>query len=66
MSHFNVTAFPNSSNILSHLATFKVNFSSSCRFFWTSCRGVMDDGLALDGQSILVAYTYFGLSSELI
>jgi hypothetical protein len=25
--------FTNSSNILSHLATMKVNFTSSCRFF---------------------------------
>jgi hypothetical protein len=51
---------------LSHLVTLKVNFTSSYRFFWTGYREVQDDGWALVGQTISVAYTSFGSSSELL
>jgi hypothetical protein len=61
-----LSLFTNSSNILSHLATLKVNFTFSCRFFGTGCREVHDDDLALADQTISVAYTSFGSSSELI
>jgi hypothetical protein len=56
--------FNNSSNILSYLATLKVNFIS-CRFFWTGCKEEHDDGLALAGQTISMAYTSFDSSYEL-
>jgi hypothetical protein len=39
--------FSNSSNILSHLATLKVNLTSSCRFFRIDCKAEHAEGLAL-------------------
>jgi hypothetical protein len=57
--------FTNSSNILSHLLTLKVNFISSYRFFWFGCKEEQDDDLALAIQTISVVYTSFSSSSEL-
>jgi hypothetical protein len=42
--------FNNSSNILPHLLTLKVNFTSSCLLFWTGRKEEQDDGLALAGK----------------
>jgi hypothetical protein len=57
--------FTSSSNILSHLATLKVNLTSSCRFFETGYKGHAE-GLAFVDQTSSTIYTYADLSFELL
>jgi hypothetical protein len=57
--------FSNSLNILSHLATLKVNLTSSCQFFRIDCKAEHVEGLACPGQTSLVVYTSLDSSSEL-
>jgi hypothetical protein len=57
--------FSSSSNILSHLATLKVNLTSSCRFFQIDCKAEHAKGLACLGQTSSAVYTSVDSSSEL-
>jgi hypothetical protein len=57
--------FSNSSNILSHLATLKVNLTSSYRFFRIDCKTEHAEGLACPGQTSSAVYTSVDSSSEL-
>jgi hypothetical protein len=57
--------FSSSSNILSHLATLKVNLISSCRFFGTGCKEEHAEDLAFVGQTNSVVYTFMDSSSKL-
>jgi hypothetical protein len=57
--------FSNSSNILSHLETLKVNLTSSCRFFRIDYKVEHPEGLACPGQTSSAVYTSVDSSSEL-
>jgi hypothetical protein len=56
--------FSNSSNILSHLTTLKINLTS-CRFFQIDCKTEHAEGLACPGQTSSAVYTSVDSSSEL-
>jgi hypothetical protein len=57
--------FSNLSNILSYLATLKVNITSSCRFFRIVYKAEHAEGLACPGQTSSAVYTSVDSSSEL-
>jgi hypothetical protein len=57
--------FTSSSNILSHLATLKVNLTSFCQFFSTGCKEEHGEDLAFVGQTSSVVHIYVDSSAEL-